>query len=116
MSNPAFAVTITANIHDNDAPLEEVISYFQESEIRPWRHFDETIAFVTLTVGFDNAPKSQIAGIVQMVIGYQHEADMLADEEMLENFCEACPDCDIEITSSVLMAAYNSAGTFLKDI
>ena len=116
MSNPAFAVTITANIHKDDAPLDDVIAFFQESEIRPWRHFDETIAFVTVTVGFDNAPKSQIEGIVQMVIGYQHEADMLADEETLEQFCEACPDCDIEITSSVLLTAHNSEGSFLKDI
>ena len=51
-----------------------------------------------------------------MVIGYQHEADMLADEETLEQFCEACPDCDIEITSSVLLTAHNSEGSFLKDI
>ena len=116
MSTPSFNVSITATVHEQDAPLDDVIAFFQASEIRPWRHFDETIAFVSLTVGFDNSPKSHSEGIVQMMIGYQHEADMLADEEVLDAFCEACPDCDIEITSQVLLAAYTSKANLLKDI
>ena len=116
MTNPSFTVTISAHVHKQDAPLDEVIAFFQEAGIRPWLHFDETIAFVTIDVGFDNAPKSEIEGIVKMSIGYQHEADMLADEDTLDSFCEACPDCDIEITSSVLLSAYNAGGSFLKEI
>ena len=116
MTTPSFALTITAHIHSQDAPLDDVVSYFQSAEQRPWRHFDETIAFVTLTLGFDNAPKSDVQGIIQMTIGYQHEADMLADEEMLDQFCDHCPDCDIEITSSVLLGAYNSSENFIKAI
>ena len=116
MSTPSFSLTITAHVHHQDAPLDDVIAFFKEGEIRPWRHFDETIAYVSLTVGFDNQAKSDVEGIVQMVIGYQHEADMLADEDKLDEFCEACPDCDIEITSAVLLAAYNSDTNFIKEI
>ena len=116
MSTPSFAVTITATIHKQDAPLDEVIAFFQEGVPRPWRHFDATIAYVTINLGFDNAAKSDIAGILRMEIGYQHEADMLADEEALDAFCEACPDCDIEITSSVLLVAHNAEANFIKEI
>ena len=116
MSTPSFSLTITAHVHKQDAPLDDVITYFKDSEARPWRHFDATIAYVSVTVGFDNQAKSDIEGIVQMVIGYQHEADMLADEDMLDAFCEACPDCDIEITSAVLLAAYNSETNLIKEI
>lgn len=116
MTTPSFTVTISASVHDQDAPLDDVIAYFKSGESRPWRHFDATIAFVSLSLGFDNHPKSEIEGIVQMTIGYQHEADMLADEEALDAFCDSCPDCDIEITSSVLLAAYHSEGSLLQDI
>lgn len=116
MTTPSFALTIAAHVHKDDAPLDDVIAFFKDGEPRPWRHFDETIAYVSISVGFDNSPKSQIEGIVQMVIGYQHEADMLADEDALDAFCDACPDCDIEITSAVLLAAYNSAASFMKEI
>ena len=116
MTTPSFALTIAAHVHKDDAPLDDVIAYFKDDSQRPWRHFDETIAYVSLSLAFDNRPKSDSQGIVQMTIGYQHEADMLADEEALDAFCEACPDCDIEITSAVLLAAYDAQSSFLKEI
>ena len=115
MTTPSFSLSITATIHNGDAPLDEVIAYFQDAEVRPWRHFDETIAFVSLTLGFDNAASSDVEGIVHMVIGYHHEADMLADEDALDEFCQTCPDCDIEITSSILLAAYNAKQNLLGE-
>ena len=115
MTTASFTLSIMATVHDDDAPLEEVLSYFKEAEIKPWRHFDKTIAFVRLSLAFDNAAKSNIAGIVSFEIGYHHEADMIADEEALDAFCQACPDCDIEITSAVLLAAYNSEQNLLAN-
>ena len=116
MSVPSFALTITATVHDGDAPLDDVISYFKESQTRPYRHLDSTIAFVTITLGFDNRAKSDIEGIVEMRIGYQHEADMMADDDNLTAFCEACPDCDIEITTGVLLSAFTPQGELILPI
>lgn len=113
MSSASFTLSITATVRAADAPLDDVISFFTSSEVRPYRHLDSTVAFVTVSVGFDNRVKSDVAGIVEMKIGYQHEADMMADDDALTAFCEACPDCDIEITSAVLVMAVTSDGDLI---
>lgn len=113
MSSASFTLSITATVRAADAPLDDVISFFTSSDVRPYRHLDSTVAFVTVSVGFDNRAKSDIAGIVEMKIGYQHEADMMADDDALTAFCEACPDCDIEITSAVLVMAVTSYGDLI---
>ena len=113
MSSASFTLSITATVRAADAPLDDVISFFTSSEVRPYRHLDSTVAFVTVSVGFDNRAKSDVAGIVEMKIGYQHEADMMADDDALTAFCEACPDCDIEITSAVLVMAVTSDGDLI---
>ena len=114
MTTPSFALSILAQVHLDDAPLDDVVDFFQNAKIRPWRHMDQTIAFVKISLAFDNAPKSKIAGLVTMEIGYHHEADMIDDEEALDAFCQACPDCDIEITSAVLLSAFDSEKNFLE--
>ena len=113
MSSASFTLSITATVRAADAPLDDVISFFTSSDVRPYRHLDSTVAFVTVSVGFDNRAKSDVAGIVEMKIGYQHEADMMADDDALTAFCEACPDCDIEITSAVLVMAVTSDGDLI---
>ena len=105
MNISSFELVITATVRQGDAPLDDVVAFFQDSEMRPYRHFDETISYVTVTLGFDNRPKIDIEGYVTMRIGYHHEADLMADDASLTSFCEACPDCDIEITSAVLLRA-----------
>ena len=113
MSSASFTLSITATVRAADAPLDDVISFFTSNDVRPYRHLDSTVAFVTVSVGFDNRAKSDVAGIVEMKIGYQHEADMMADDDALTAFCEACPDCDIEITSAVLVMAVTSDGDLI---
>lgn len=113
MNISSFEMVITATVRQGDAPLDDVASFFQGSEWRPYRHFDETIAYVTVTLGFDNRAKTDIEGYVTMRIGYHHEADLMADEAALTAFCEACPDCDIEITSAVLLRADTPSSALL---
>ena len=113
MSSASFTLSITATVRAADAPLDDVISFFTSSDVRPYSHLDSTVAFVTVSVGFDNRAKSDVAGIIEMKIGYQQEADMMADDDALTAFCEACPDCDIEITSAVLVMAVTSDGDLI---